>query len=538
MKKADIVIKSNSLFTALSEGPEEGFIAVTGKKIVAVDTPENINDWIGPKTRFYDVGEKTVLPGFFDSHLHINEGFFASVSVDLSGSSSEVEAAQMLFDNCKGKGLGKWITACGWHHMYWQNREEPCKETLDRFFPDTPVLCMNEEGHGIWVNSKALETCGITADTPDPKGGIIKHDDQNQPTGYLLETAAFLVLGRIFTLGTAIPSLKGIHRLLKEMSVFGVTSIADMQNNAINNHLFRFFQWLGQLPVRIHIFPYLHNDENQEKQWALIRKVHKQFQSETIRACGVKIFCDGTPLCHTGLMLEPYSDEPENKGETLHGYQETKQIIVEAAKRGYSVRAHACGDGAVRLALDSFEAAANKDLRHAIEHIEVIHPDDISRFSELNVIASVQPQHMEIDREEGSNPFTNVVGPDRSNHLWAFQSLLKSGARLAFGTDMPVAEINPLPGIFRAVTRQDDNKYPSNGWLPEERLTLTQALKAYTLDAAYANSRETDLGSLEMGKLADIVVLNENIFNIPEEKIKDVKVDLTLMNGNIVYERR
>ncbi|MBU2514183.1 amidohydrolase [bacterium] len=539
--KADIVIKSDSLFTALADEPTKGFVAVKGKQIIAVGNPDNMYRWIGPKTRFYDVKEKTVLPGFFDSHLHINEGFFSSVSVDLSASKSEADAAQTLFENCKGKGLGKWVTACGWHHMYWENQEEPSKESLDRFFPNTPVLCMNAEGHGIWVNSKALEISGITANTPDPKGGIIKRDKKNEPTGYLLETAAFRTMDRLFTLGTVIPSLKGIHRLLKNMSSFGITSIADMQNNAINNNIFKLFETIHQLPVRIHIFPYLYSADNQEKQWAYIQKLHRQFQSETIRACGVKIFCDGTPFCHTGLMLEPYSDQPESRGETLHGYDETKQLIIEAAKRGYSVRAHACGDGAVRLALDSFEIAdkqtGNRNLRHAIEHIEVIDPDDIERFSKLDVIASVQPQHMEIAPGEGNNLFYAIVGAERSKYLWAFQSLSKSGARLALGTDMPVADINPLPGIFRAITRQTNSGYPPDGWLPDEKLTLPQALKAYTIGAAYVNSREHDLGSLEKGKLADIIVLDKNIFNISKEQIKDIKVDYTLMNGKVVFER-
>ncbi len=538
-RKADYVLKSRALFTSCTDQPEEGFVAITGNRIAAVGNLAQSEAWIDNKSRVFDLGDKMVLPGFFDSHVHLFEGFFVSISGDLSKAKSEEDAAQLLFDQRQGIGVGKWMTGFGWHHMHWEDRTEPSKASLDRLFPDQPVFCMNGEGHAAWVNSKALELCGITGSTPDPEGGAFVRDDNGEPTGYLLETAMEPVSERLMSEFSPFKVVKGMKRLMKTIVANGVTSVADMQTKTYNNGFLRLLEKIGALPLRVHLFPYCYDEKEQQKQWQLVQKLHRKYNSDRLRACGVKIFCDGTPLCHTGLMLQPYDDDPENSGYTLHGESETRRIIVEAVKRGYSVRAHACGDGAVKLALDAFAEVADisrqQDLRHAIEHIEVIDPADLKRFGELNVIASVQPEHMEVDPPNGTNPFDEIIGLKRKRMLWNFQSLLDANARLALGTDMPVVGIDPFAGLYRAVTRCDNEGYPEGGWLPKEKISLATALKAYTLDSAYLNGRENDLGSLEPGKLADLVVLDRDLFAAEPGGILDTRVLLTMVNGRIVY---
>jgi len=538
-ESADFIFKGDVIFTGLKSEPEEGFVAVKGQKILATGGPGSCDQWIGYDTQIVDCHDQMILPGFFDSHVHINMGFFAAKSADLSGSRTEEDAARILFEEYSDSKDGQWVTGFGWNHAYWENQIEPCRKTLDKYFPDRPVLCVNDEVHAAWVNSKTLDICGIDRGTADPPGGIIARDENNEPTGFLLETALNSVLNKMFSSIPPESFSAGIEDLLKSVSEYGVTSVADMQISRFDNDIFGELEARDRLPIRVHLYPYLYSSEDQEQQWSYVKSVYTAFKSDMLRAVGVKIFCDGTVLGHTGLMIEPYSDAPDIRGMTLHGERETGRIMIEAASRGYNVRAHACGDGAVRLALDAFEAATHvsnwKNLRHAIEHIEVVSPQDLHRFKKLNVTASIQPEHMEIDPEVGSNPYDEIVGSQRKKYLWNFRSLSDSGCRLAFGTDMPIVDINPFINIYRAVSRRNNDGYPANGWFPEEKLTLAQALKAYTLDSAWLNSRDHDLGSLEAGKFADIIVLDRNLFDIPEEEIKNTKTVLTMVGGKIIH---
>ncbi|WP_336469852.1 amidohydrolase [Bacillus massiliigorillae] len=535
-KKADIVLSSNAVFTGLTDKPEVASIAIIDNKIEAIGSNEEMISYIGKDTKVYSFEDQLIMPGFHDFHLHINDGSIQMDSIILIDVNSEEEAAEMVRQFAETRPEEPWIIGFTWFHENWENKQLPSVASLDRVLPDRPVILLHAEGHYGWVNSKALEIMGINRDTPNPAFGEFAKDEKGELTGILYEKAMDLIFKGAydFSREKKIAMLKRFFQLSAEL---GVTSLNDLyapSSEILEDYeLFKELEETGDLTARIHLFPALNGDLERAKQ------LRDTYSSNMLQVSGLKQFIDGVISGYTAFLLEPYADKPETRGSTAFSPELIKKWVLEADREDFSIRFHAIGDGSVRLALDAYEDAQKingvRDSRHAIEHIETIHPDDICRFKQLGVIASMQPFHFVA--EEAKELFNSRLGEERNKITWPVNSLKNAGATLAFGSDFPIVELNPLSEIYAAVTRSLSMTSQEKVWNIDERISLSDALKAYTYGPAYGTFREKELGTLEAGKLADIIVLDRNLFEVPEKEILDAKVGLTIMNGNIVFER-
>ncbi|MGG0758027.1 amidohydrolase [Bacillus paramycoides] len=536
-QKADIVISSNAVFTGLVDRPIPAHIAIINNKIVAIGSEIEMNPFIGPDTKVFHYANQLIMAGFHDFHLHMLMGSIAEESVFLADATSEEDALEMVEDFSDSRPDDPWIIGFSWDQGNWDNQQLPNRAALDRILPERPVILFHMEGHYIWVNSKALEIAGINRNTDNPPYGIIAKDENGEPTGILYETAIALVSNHAFNFSKE-RRMKMMKKFLEQAASLGVTSVNDLYGSPAMEKLqdFELFSDLdksGELTARIHLSPPLNDDIERAKQ------LRDTYASGKLRVSGLKQFADGVITGYTAYLVEPYSDKPETFGETAVSPNILKKWIVEADREGFQIRIHAIGDGAIRLALDAFEEAQKKngkrDARHCVEHVEVIHPDEIARFQKLGVIASMQPEHLGLGKEQRKT-YVSCVGNEREPFIFAMKTIKDSGAMLAFGTDYPIVQLNPMLGIYRALTRIGYDGSPTEGWNPQERLSLSEVLRNYTLSPAYGSFRERELGTLEIGKLADLVVLNRNLFEIPVEEIRDVQVVLTMVDGAIVFQ--
>nr|WP_263326298.1 amidohydrolase [Neobacillus sp. Marseille-Q6967] len=533
--KADIILTSKAVFTGLEDGPKPAAIAISGNRIIAVAALEEIESFIGENTLVHHFGDQLIIPGFHDFHVHAMMGGLSLESLNLFEARSERQAVEMVRQYAETNEEAEWIIGFMWDSSYWDDNKFPTRYTLDDAISDRPVVLFHAEGHYTWVNTKALEMAKIDSQSPNPPSGIIEKDTNGEPTGILIEEASSLITKYAYDLSKQ-KKRELFKGFLNEAARFGVTSVNNLYGSETLNKLddfqiFKEYEEEGELTVRMHLFPALDGDiENAVN-------LRNKYQSDKLCVSGLKQFIDGVVTCRTAWMLEPYSDQPETYGLPAHSAEEIKQWVAEADQRGFSIRFHAIGDAAVRLALDSYENARNingkRDSRHAIEHIEVIHPEDISRFAELDVIASMQPNHFAMS-ERGT--YTKRIGLNREKYVFAIHSLKNAGATLAFGTDFPIDSLNPLAQIYRAVTRIDSSG--KDAWNPKERISLAEALKAYTYGSAFGTFREHELGTIEEGKLADLVVLDRNLFAVPPEEIIQTSVELTISDGKIVFSNQ
>jgi len=526
------ILLSKSIFTGLSETPFDGALALSGASIIGVGPREMISEFPGAK--IVDYGDQTIMASFHDSHIHLLMGAMSEKGGFLRDDETEEAAAKHLYEINKDGNEDEWLLGGAWDHFKWPGAKLPSRESLDKYFPNRRVYLLNKECHGAWVNSRALDYLGIGKDTPDPEFGEIFRDENGIPTGYLHELAGIEALMKIFneipekSLGQYVTSFE------KTAFACGITAVGDMQLSGITSFkVFEEMEKSGALGIRIHYFaPF---------KWDIpkLLELKDRHKSSFLQFAGTKEFVDGTPMGYTGLMCEPYSDRPDFYGTPAVDLDYLEKKVCELEAVGIDVRVHCCGDGAVKVSLDAFENAAKinkmKGTRHAIEHIESIQPTDIRRFGELGVIASVQPEHLP-KYDFYNHPFQYQLGKERMRWSWPFNSLQNAGGRLAFGSDYCVADLNPMRGIFRAVTRLTNEGEPENGFSPPEKMTLAESLRAYTLGAAFVDKREHDLGSLEAGKCADIAVLDCNIFEVPPEQLINVKVATTYLDGKIVFE--
>lgn len=532
---ADYIIKSNAIFDSCCDKPYAGFVAIAGDKIQYVGkSNDNVSEYLGGQTKVLDYGDKLVMPGICESHAHVFYGALELAGANVAESISEEDAVQMIYDHEQGKD-NEWAIAFGWNHEYWKKKELPSKASLDRLFPDKPVVVINEELHGAWVNSKAMEICGINSDTVIPEGmGMIQKDADGNPTGYLLETYAMkLVLDVAFTMSED-EKARLIDEYFKTTAELGITSLSNLQiHEILMEDLFESMDKDGQLKVRMSLLASVNTP--MEK----LLEMKRKYNSDTLKFGGIKGFVDGTPMGYTGALVEEYSDRPGFYGEKYMSVKDFGEQAKELEANGIRMRLHACGDGAVREALDIFEycreAGGEQPLRHTIEHFEVVHPDDLNRVGELNVVASVQPDHMWAPIFE-EHPFHQILGEERCKYVYPFKSMADRGTVLAFGSDHPIADLNPMRGIYRAVTRLSEDKLPEGGWCPNEKLSLADSLKAYTIGSAYQMWNEDVTGTIETGKFADIIVLDRNIFETDPEEILDTTVVMTMLGGDIIYK--
>ncbi len=529
----NLVLKSTCIYDSVSDAPFAGYIEMEGGKIRKVTKGDT--DCYDDRT-IYDVrdcGDRTITAGLIDSHVHLFLGSLHNATVDIYDTKTEEEAAEKLYEFYKDRD-DEWIIGFRWCQFRWPEEKLPTKASLDRYFPDRPVIAFNDELHGVWVNSRTLELCGIDRNTPDPAGGTIVRDENGEPTGFLLEQPAMELVTKEALCVSPEKEEELIEGFIKKAHTKGVTSVGAVHVLRIMKHeACRRLENKGKLKMRVFFAPHMEMDMGE----AL--RLKEEYTSDRLKFLGLKGFMDGTPLGYTGYMVEPYSDRPGFRSEPLVDRDWLYERSKECYKNDIAMRLHACGDGAVRMALDAYEAARKeygpKNVRNAIEHIEVLHKDDMKRFAETNTVASIQPSHMLMETLEDHAIFP-IVGKKRAELAWPGKTLAKNGAVVAFGTDYPIVDLDPVDSIYRAVKRRMEDDLPEGGWNPQEKFTMAEAIKNSTIGPAYMMRMEDKLGTLEEGKIADINVFSKNIFE-HEEDIPSVNTDMTVFEGEIVYDK-
>lgn len=536
---ANMILKSNCIFDSVKDEPFAGYVAVKGNKIAAVGTDvKDLEDWIGPETEVYDFEDKLIVPGFHDSHTHLILAGMFKTYVNLGAARSEEEAAKMLKDYEDVHPSQGWVYGFNWYHVFWDVKELPTKASLDVYFPDRPVMLFNAEAHGAWVNSKALEIAGVTKDTPDPFGGEIAHDENGEPTGFLYESAMSLVTKYALKF-TEEQERTYLNNFMKAAAELGITSVVDVQPyfgvDLGSLDVYTAMEKDGSLNMRITAASNMLGDLDKALENS------KKYCTDKVKAHMLKQFVDGVFTTHTALVIDDYLDAPGNKGTPLYELEPFGEAICEAHKRGLWIKIHAIGDWAIKFTVDAYEKAINmygkNGCRHAVEHAELTTLEDQERFGRLGIIPSVQPEHIGLMPTWEGEEYRYVLGEERAGRTWPFKNLLEQTGVLALGSDCPVVDNNPMLGIHRGSTRLHDDLLPEGGWNPTQKLTVAELIKGYTYGSAYGAGREHELGTLEPGKFADIVVCDRNLFEVTPEEIRAAKIDMTVMDGKIIYKR-
>ncbi|MCW8961807.1 MAG: amidohydrolase, partial [Ignavibacteriaceae bacterium] len=523
------------IYTVNEKQPYAEAVVIEGNKIIFAGSESGAQKFIKPNTEVIDLEGKLMLPGFNDSHLHFISGGNYLLGINLRPALSKEKFVKIIEDYINNRRLpdSVWITGGRWDHELWPDKSLPTKELIDSISPNTPVFVSRIDGHMGLANSKALELAGITKYTKDPDGGLIVRDSETgEPTGILKDNAMGLVF-KVIPPPSLEENIEAALRAIEEARKLGVTSVQDMTQFGELDAYQKVMED-GKLTCRIYsIWPI-------DKYETIVRAgVTVGNEKGFIKRGALKGYADGSLGASTAWFFEPYVNDPSNYGLPMdvvtNGNLEKWAFDVDRNRLQLCV--HAIGDRANAFMLDLYqrikEGNAPWDRRFRIEHAQHLRRDDIYRFAEIGVIASVQPYHCIDDGVWAEKR----IGPERIKSTHVYHSLIESGAVVAFGTDWPVAPLNPLLGIYAAVTRRTvDGKNP-DGWIPEEKIAVEDAIKCYTLNAAYASFEEKLKGSIEAGKLADFVVLSNDILNIDPVKIKDVVVEMTVFNGDIVYER-
>lgn len=539
IKPADIIVIHGHVYTENPKQPWAQAVAIHGAKIVAVGDDAAIEKMRGMGTKVINAGGKLVLPGFTDCHVHFLSGSLSLGRVNLEGAKDVPDIQKKLRAYAAEHPGDDWILGRGWDYAMFGPEALPHKKYLDELFPNRPVLLGGYDGHTSWANSKALALAGITHETPNPPNGVIVRDVQTgEATGALKEAAQRLV-SKVIPKPTRAEDLLALRAGMKWANEHGITRVHSAGGDFEILDLYDEMRHRGDLSLRIYVAYFLNPPSLRTQDIDAIEAARKKFHDEWIDAGAVKFMVDGVIESHTAAMLEPYSDDPSLKGKPFWEPASYNGAVAELDKRGLQLFTHAIGDFGIRMALDGYEYAAEqnhlKDRRSRIEHIETAAAADIPRFGKLGVIASMQPLHS-YPNADTLNVWARNIGPERASRAWAWKSIADGGGHLAFGSDWPVVTLNPWEGIQTAVTRQTAEGTPEAGFVPEQRLTIAQAVDGYTLGAAFAGRREKTEGSLEVGELADLIIISQNIFDINPHKIGATKVTDTIVGGRLVYQ--
>lgn len=539
VEPADLIVLHARVHTENAKQPWAQAIAVRGAKIVAVGDDATIEKMRGMGTKVINAGGKLVLPGFTDCHIHFLDGSLSLGRVNLEGAKDVADIQRKLREYAAQHPGDDWILGRGWDYAMFGPEALPHKEYLDELFPSRPVFLEGYDGHTYWANSKALALAGITRETENPANGIIVRDARTgEATGALKEAAQDLV-AKVVPKPTRADKLLALRAGMRWANQNGITRVHSAGGDFESLDLFDEMLRRGDLSLRMYIAYFLDPPQLRPKDRDAIEAARKKFHDEWIDAGAVKFMVDGVVESHTAAMLEPYSDDPSAKGKPFWEAPQYNAAVAELDKRGLQLFTHAIGDYGVRMALDAYENAEQqnhkRDRRPRIEHIETVAAADIPRFGKLGVIASMQPLHS-YPNSDTLDVWARNAGPDRASRAWAWKSIADGGGHLAFGSDWPVVTLNPWEGIQTAVTRQTSEGTPAAGFVPEQRLTIEQAVDGYTLGAAFAGRREKTEGSLEVGKLADLIVVSQNIFDVNPHKIGATKVITTILGGRVVYQ--
>ncbi|MDH7513725.1 MAG: amidohydrolase [Clostridiales bacterium] len=536
---ADTILTNARVYTVDANKPWAEAVVVRNERILFVGSARDALRHRGPDTKIIDAEGRLILPGIEDSHVHFVSGSESLAKVDLSGTRTVEEVQERIRKFAADHPQAAWVQGRGWMYAAFPGNM-PHKKFLDEVVPDRPAVMRCADGHTTWVNSRALSLAGIDRDTKDPENGKIVREENGEPTGALLEAAGALV-SKVIPKPSPEETLAALREGLHEAGRHGVVRVHGMGGEFEALDLFDRLRREGSLTVRLSAAMWVDSPGPTDEDWKAYEEARTKFNDEWISTGGAKLMLDGVIDSGTGAMLDPYETQRENRGKLFWDPDAFKKAVAELNSRGLQVSTHAIGDAAIRLALDAYEEAARatekSDFRNKIEHAENIAADDISRFGSLSIIASFQPLHANPDPAWMGTWIANV-GPEREQRAFSWKAVLDGGGRLAFGSDWPVVTINPWPGMQLAITRQDFEGRPAGGWIPQQKVQLADAVYAYTMGGAYAMHREKDEGSIETGKLADLILLSQNIFDIDPHMIAETKVILTMVGGKIVYDAR
>jgi predicted amidohydrolase YtcJ len=530
---ADLIIQNAHIWTVDTAQPEAEAVAILGDRIVVVGASAQVDAWRGPRTRIVDADGKRLLPGFNDAHVHFADGGAQLDNVDLNDATSPQEFARRIRERAAKTSKGEWLLGGDWDETKWSPAELPTKELIDAATPDVPVAVNRYDGHMVLANSLALKLAGITSQTPDPAGGVIVRDAQGNPTGGLKDAAQDMLF-------KAIPPpshdqrRKKIERALAHAASLGVTSVQHMNPDYADIAIYSELLDEGKLTTRIYAAPLITQVDDQVK-----IGIRRAFGSPYLRFGALKAYADGSLGSATAYFFEPFSDQPGNRGllsDEMQPLSLMRDRMMRADAAGLQICAHAIGDAGISAILDIYteieKAHGQRDRRWRIEHAQHMAAKDFDRFAQLHVIASVQPYHAIDDGRWAEGR----IGHDRASRTYAFRTFLDHGVRLALGTDWNVAPLNPMLGLYAATTRATlDGKNPK-GWFPEQKLTIKEAIEGYTMGSAFAEFQENEKGSITAGKLADMVLLSDDVLNIDPVKIRDVKVLKTWVGGKLTYD--
>jgi len=511
-------------------------VAILGDRILAVGWQNELQPYINQDTDIIDAGGKLVLPGFNDAHLHFISGGLSLTQVNLLGCRTAAEIQKRIKAKVEELPSGAWITGRGWDHTLFNAGQWPTKEMLDPVSPNNPVWVRRVDGHVGWANSEAMKLAGITRQTNAPVGGEIVTDSTGEPTGIFKESAMQLIASHVPD-PTIEEKMLAAKKALAEARRLGVTSVQD--NSGVKSvKIYRGLKKQGKLTVRVSEWMDFDLASEPQQLIAVAKKYHKYCDDKFIRLGLLKGFIDGTLGSRTAYFFQPYSDDNSTTGMPQIKENKLTQMICAADRLGFQIGLHAIGSKANWIALNGFEEAIRKngqrDSRHRLEHAQVLRLEDIPRLAEFGVIASMQPTHCTSDMRWAEKR----IGHERCKGAYAWRRILYSGARISFGTDWPVEPLNPMRALYSAVTRQNiDTGEPKGGWFPDQKLTMAEAIKMYTLDAAYGEFQEHIKGSIEPGKYADLIILSKDLFSIPADEILSTEVVMTIVGGKVVYAK-
>jgi predicted amidohydrolase YtcJ len=528
---------NGKIYTVNEKQPLAQSVIVEENKILFVGSDNAAKKFINKTTEIIDLKGKLMLPGFIDSHTHFIKGGFYLIGLDLNPAKSRAEFVEILKKYVKGKE-DRWITGGSWDHENWKVKELPDREMIDSFTPHTPVFVQRYDGHMALANSFALNLAGITKDTPSPEGGLIVKDPKTgEPTGILKDNAMDLV-SNIIPGYTDEEYMEAVSAAMNEAKRFGVTSIEDMSYTTDESferqlHIYEMLEKENKLTVRVATRMPISTYQKFIK-----TGIEYNFGDDMITLGTLKAYADGSLGSSTAWFWEPYVQDQNTYGlpNDIIKDGNFEKWALDADRHKLQICVHAIGDRAVSTVLDVVEKIEkenpNWDRRFHIEHAQHLRPQDIPRMAKLGVIASVQPTHLMEDGDWAEKR----IGKERLKYMHPYSSFLKAGVKVSFGTDFPVVTLNPLVGLYMAVTRRTSDGKNPNGLEPQEKISIEQAIKCYTINSAYAEFQENKKGSIEPGKLADLVVLDKDILTIDPVKIKDVKVDMTVLGGRVIYK--
>jgi predicted amidohydrolase YtcJ len=529
-----LLLLNGEIHTMDAANPQVTALAIdrSSGRILAVGDDAEIRTLAGPLADTINLGGRTVLPGFIDAHTHLASYAVARLNVDLRHISSEDAAVAKVRERAATMPAGAWIYGQSWDVNEWPSQRFPTRASLDAAAPEHPVMLLSHDFHSAWVNSAALQAANITTKTDDPPGGHIERDGDGEPTGMLFEGPAMALVERVAVPMDDETLLAELRRVLAELRARGVTGVHNIED-AHSLHLMQRLHAEGVLQPRTLL--YIWRDALPK---AVALGVEAGFGDDYLRLAGVKMFMDGALGSHTAAMFDPYEAEPDNRGLLTTSEPEVIEAVRMAAGGNLAVAIHAIGDRAVHVALNGIEATLRQTAqsggpairRFRLEHVQLAAPTDLQRMARLGVVGSVQPFHAVVDRFSAER-FWGA----RHKRSYAYQTMRQLGIPLALGSDVPVDTADPLRILHAAIVRRDDTHPEQMPWLPDQALTLSEALYAYTMGAAYAGGQEAHQGSLTPGKLADLVVLGENPFTLPAERLAGAEVAATMVGGEVVH---